>query len=478
MKSTAYFKVSYFLFLGLLLLSFIGGASSVQAYRLEEYALPPGDSAPNGITLGPDGNIWFVEALGDRVSWISPDGQTIMGYPTLTPLSGPEHITTGPDGNIWFTEWDENKIGRISPEGTNQQEFSTPTQPSHPAGIITGPDGNLWYAEDRSNNIVRLTVDGVFTEFPIPTANSHPFYLCNGPDGNIWFVEFTGSQIGRLNPDTGVIDEYPTITPNGGLYDIATGSDGNLWFTDGDNNLIGRISPDGSSMQEYPIPTEDSVPFGIVAGADGNLWFAEFIGNNIGVMNTLGEVIMEIPVPTADSWPLELTLDAIGNVWFTERQGNKIGKIILALIQMNAPGFSVEEGTPSLTLTITRSQDTTHEDRVDFSTADGSALAGVDYVPLQSTLIFAPGETEKTLTIQLLDNPNANGDRSLSLNFNNPTFGVLLGDNQTLIITSPEGGGCGLNSQTHFSEFSYILSSFLIFLFWVFGKKRALTRSS
>src|SRR5262249_36267459 len=43
---------------------------------------------------------------------------------------------------------------------------------------------------------------------------------------------------------------------------------------------------------------------------------------------------------------------------------------------------------------------------VNFGTADGAALAGVDYVAVSGTLTFAPGETTKTITVDVL-NPNA-----------------------------------------------------------------------
>ena len=442
------------------------------AWRLEEYPLAAGNG-PNGITLGPDGNIWFIQIndSGDSVARISPDGQEIVAYPTLTPLSGPERLITGPDGNIWFTEWDVSQVGVIAPDGSDQMEFATPTQPSNPAGIIVASDGNLWFAEDRANSLAMITLDGVITEYPLPTPNAHPFYICNGPDGNIWFVEFAADQIGRFDPVTKAFDEFPILTPNAGPNDIVTGSDGNLWFTEGDNNLIGRIAPDGSGMVEFPIPTADSVPFGIVAGADGNLWFTEFIGNNIGVMNTSGDVLMEIPLATADAWPLSLALDGVGNVWFTELQGEKIGEIIFALFQITAADFTVPVGTTTFTYQVVRDQDSTHEDTVEVYTMDGSAVAGVDYVAQQSMLTFSPGETMKELSIQVLDNPNAAGDRSFTLNLRNPSFGVLLGDSQTVTLASPGGGGCGLTGASTLSGSTYLLGLAIGFAWLLLRKK-------
>src|SRR5204862_254936 len=59
--------------------------------------------------------------------------------------SYPTDIATGPDGNLWFTEARGNKIGRITTDGVIT-EFHVPTPGSFPVGIAAGPDGNLWFA--------------------------------------------------------------------------------------------------------------------------------------------------------------------------------------------------------------------------------------------------------------------------------------------------------------------------------------------
>jgi hypothetical protein len=44
---------------------------------------------------------------------------------------------------------------------------------------------------------------------------------------------------------------------------------------------------------------------------------------------------------------------------------------------------------------------------VDYSTADGTAVAGRDYVATSGTLTFAPAETVKTILIPTLDDGGA-----------------------------------------------------------------------
>src|SRR5439155_23755363 len=65
----------------------------------------------------------------------------INEFPIATTNSGPVGIARGPDGNLWFTEATGNKIGQITPSGTIT-EFSLPSS-SRPVGIAAGSDNTL-----------------------------------------------------------------------------------------------------------------------------------------------------------------------------------------------------------------------------------------------------------------------------------------------------------------------------------------------
>ena len=63
-------------------------------------------------------------------------------------------------------------------------------------------------------------------------------------------------------------------------------------------------------------------------------------------------------------------------------------------------------GTAGTTLTFTVSLAAAYDQAVtvSYATADGTATAGVDYVATSGTLTFAPGETTKTIAVQVLGN--------------------------------------------------------------------------
>ena len=60
--------------------------------------------------------------------------------------SRPDGITAGPDGNLWFTEPAPTRSVRSTRRPTPSP--SSPRPPSGRLGITAGPDGNLWFTED------------------------------------------------------------------------------------------------------------------------------------------------------------------------------------------------------------------------------------------------------------------------------------------------------------------------------------------
>ena len=93
----------------------------------------------------------------------------------------------------------------------------------------------------------------------------------------------------------------------------------------------------------------------------------------------------------------------------------------------SASGY--EGGVITFTVTLSAPLDTAFT--VDFTTLDGSpidqpAYAGQDYVATSGTLTFAPGETTKTITVQLLDNDPEEYDEYFFVHLSNPTAPVFI----------------------------------------------------
>ena len=309
---------------------------------ITEYPLPTPDSAPGGITVGPDGALWFHMSRANKLGRITTDGR-ITEYPLPTPnASRPFQgfVGKGSDGAIWFTENAAavNKIGRLTMDG-RFSEYPVPTPDAFVLAVESGPDGAIWFTEGNGNKVGRITPDGTVTEYPLPTPDSRPLGIVAGPDGAMWATlrATPTNMIARIAMD-GTVTEYPVPTPNAALRRITAGPDGALWFAEYEGNKIGRITVDGR-ITEYPIPSAPplttpagqvmtSGPLQLAVGPDRALWFPEFNANQIGRITPGGQVT-EYPVPTPNSQPYQIVAGPDGALWFTEIMGNKIGRLTI-----------------------------------------------------------------------------------------------------------------------------------------------------
>ncbi|NZD46981.1 Calx-beta domain-containing protein, partial [Sphaerotilus sulfidivorans] len=97
-------------------------------------------------------------------------------------------------------------------------------------------------------------------------------------------------------------------------------------------------------------------------------------------------------------------------------------------------------GTNTVTFTVTLSNASNLPVTVAYATANGTALAGSDYVAQNGTLTFAPGQTTATITITILDDAVYEGPESFSVELSSPTNAVIL-DGSGIATIKDDGTG-------------------------------------
>ncbi len=80
---------------------------------------------------------------------------------------------------------------------------------------------------------------------------------------------------------------------------------------------------------------------------------------------------------------------------------------------------SVPEGIGQATVTVTLSAPSGKPISIDWATADGTAIAGQDYTAATGTLVFAPGETSKTISIDITNDKRVEPNERFTVNLSN-----------------------------------------------------------
>lgn len=105
-------------------------------------------------------------------------------------------------------------------------------------------------------------------------------------------------------------------------------------------------------------------------------------------------------------------------------------------IQFATTGATVTEGTDfSVTIPVTRTGNTSTTATVNYTTQNGTASAGSDYLSTSGTLTFNPGETTKNIVVSLLNDAPPEPTETFTVRLSNPTGGFSIGAPSTFVVT-------------------------------------------
>jgi RHS repeat-associated protein len=266
--------------------------------------------SPQGISLGPDGSLYFADWGNHRVRRVDPAGiiSTIAGTGTAAfggdggpatqaQLNYPEDVAAAPDGTVYIADTRNSCIRKVDPDGI----ISTLTaygsgrlfklgvaigqvQLDRPAVLAVDRSGVLYIG--ASGRIIEVGSDGIARAiagnggpavYPegVPATQSYvhgPLGLSIGPDRSLYIA--AENRLQRVGPD-GLINSLvgvgrytsDTLRDGGpplqagfrGLFDSSVGPDGSLYVVDADHERVRRIAPALPSVQlgETAIPSSD-----------------------------------------------------------------------------------------------------------------------------------------------------------------------------------------------------------------------------
>lgn len=350
-------------------------------------------SDPDGITVGPDGHIWFTEFSGPGgsssqdvgpggVGRVNDDGSVTELVGGKTPgfdrQGGPEAITTGPDRRLWFAAYlDPGRLGIVIDGKVSELTagvrpgFTTKSAPgSVPDGLTMGADGSVWFTEYADPGALGEVVNGTIHELRGGvtrgfSANRGPVCVTTGPDGRIWFTEQNDpGGVGRVNDDGSVTELTGGVT-RGFTKDarplgITTGPDGHIWFTE-QSGRVGRVNDDGTVSEltggVTPGFSKLSRPYLITTGPDRHLWFTEYGGPGrlarINDDGTVSEFTAGVtPGFSVGAGPTGITSGPDGRIWFAENDRSGIGRITVGPAVTTDAATGADTDSPTLHGTV------------------------------------------------------------------------------------------------------------------------------
>ena len=149
--------------------------------KVEQFTLPDSIKAPNGVAIGPLGNIWIADTAGNSFYKFSPDDKKVIEFTTSkpsiftygnasglikTPITRPYWNAFDSDGNMWFNQQTGNRLAVFNPNSESLIEYDIPSKNPNwsdcgdltDCGLsqsfgFTFKDDQVWFTEWVENNI-------------------------------------------------------------------------------------------------------------------------------------------------------------------------------------------------------------------------------------------------------------------------------------------------------------------------------------
>jgi streptogramin lyase len=361
-------------------------------------------------------------------------------------LSGPEDITIGPDGNLYVVTLSSTVLRYNSGTGqfisTFVSQGSGGLSVSDPAGLAFGPDGNLYVASRGTNQVLSYNgTTGAFISAFVSAGLgglSGPTGITFGADGNLYVGSFNNNEIMRYNgplaADPGTADPASgqsgatfVASSSGGVfqpYHAIFSPDGNLYVTGEQTDGVLRYNGTTGAFINTFVPDTLGKVLGrsMAFDQEGRLYVADFSGDvhrYDSQGNSLGDLLVDTVNQVTLNKPKGMAFDGQGNLFIGCRDNNTIVRLDRGVVV----SLSAASSTP-----VT----------VNYTTADGSALAGTDYFALSGTVTFNPGQTSREILLATQETAALDGNDNFSVQLSNPTGGATIATGSaTVTIVDP-----------------------------------------
>jgi hypothetical protein len=372
------------------------------------------DGAPNNIVGGAtaatrnliSANHWGVELRGPQTT-----GNVVQGNFIGTDITGNAPLGNGSelDGVLIRLGASRNTIGGTSPAAGNRIAFNE-------------RDGVR--VEDNSVGNAILT-NAIFSN----TRLGIDLFVPGDPPSGV-----TPNDPGDADTGPNNLQNHPIVTS------VATSPD----FT----NIQGSLS--SAPNQTFLIQLFANTALDPSGSGEGE----RFLGETQVVTDGSGFAVFNVNVPSTVSAGQFVTATATSASGDTSEFSPGVTEL-LGTVQFSMTGFTVSEGAGVATISVTRTGGSGGFATVEFATANGTAIAGVDYLPASGTLTFEAGVNVQTFNVTILDNSSPEAGETVLLSLSDAVGAATIGSPSAAVLTIQDDDQPGLIS---FSSATYTAS--------------------
>ncbi len=381
---------------------------------------PALDSTANGSfnVQGATGNL--DAALGGGIVTATITVNAVNDAP-VNSVPGPQTVIE--NGSLVFSPANSNSISISDDDaGTNPVQVQlTATNGTITVGSLLG----LTFSVGNGSADDTMTFIGTIANINMALTNLQ-FVPTPGFDGAASLQIITNDQGHSGGPALSDTDTIAITVLDGGALQFSAAT---YSVAEDAGNAVITVTRSGGTAGEARINFATSNGTAVASqdytAASGTLIFAEGV-----TTQTFNVPITDDGLAGPDK-TINLTLSAPGG-------SGSLGTPATAVLTINdnegVPSLSIDDvsvtegdsGTTPLVFTVTLSVASSQTVTVNYATADGTAEAGSDYQAISSTLLsFAPGETSKTITVQVIGDLVGEPHETFFVNLSGATNAII-----------------------------------------------------
>jgi sugar lactone lactonase YvrE len=263
--------------------------------------------------------VGLITATPPANAWDRGDTDVLTVLPDATPgqPSSVEGLTVGPDGNIYVATFGFNAKGAltgnavlfvIKPNGTVLRQVTIARSSPHVLGLRFNPaTGALLVLDFGAGKVLQVDpVSGASVDFTPTIPGSGLNALTFDKAGNVYFSDSFNGVIWKTGPHGGtpiawsnspLLGPGSGLTPPFGANGVEFGNAGTvLYVANTAFHQIIRIpvNPDGSAGTASVFITGINAPDGIAIDREGNIWICANQEDDIVVVDKTGKVIAKL----------------------------------------------------------------------------------------------------------------------------------------------------------------------------------------
>ena len=155
----------------------------------------PRGRGPYGITVTPQGEVYYASLAGSHISRIDPATGASTPLDPPTAGQGSRRVWSDSKGRVWISEWNAGQVGVYDPATQTWQETKLPGARPQTYAVFVDERDKVWLTDFGGNAIHRFDPDTkAFETFTLPSSPGNVRQL-HGRPGEVWGAESANDQI-------------------------------------------------------------------------------------------------------------------------------------------------------------------------------------------------------------------------------------------------------------------------------------------